>query len=49
MSPGLTGKGVAVVDHLLALAGEDVENLLRLGVVVPVVPASWLEDDLAEA
>jgi hypothetical protein len=34
---GLHGERRRVVDHLLPLAGEDVEHLLGLGMVVPVV------------
>ena len=40
--------GCAVVEHLLALAGEDIEDLLGLWMVVPVVPAPRLQNDLAE-
>jgi hypothetical protein len=39
---------LAVVEHLLTFAREDVKDLFRFGMVVPVVALSRLEHDLTE-
>jgi hypothetical protein len=47
--PGATGEGLAVVDHLLAGAAEDVEDLVAVRVVVALVPLPGQQHDVHEA